>query len=898
MYHRMGPVLPAPDETGQVPARRSFAQLYILEPDVALQQRMQILEDPPTADGPRRTAHGLDSSKVQRLEGMLRERNQFVLLYKSAASHLEACRLANAPLPDLRMRVSTDGALDLRRYNAPTGLGQQEVAGLIPEAYEGAPEAPWRTFCVQPQGGPLHTISDCHPLYHPLYYPLLYPLGTHGWHPGLLRRPKPPVPTRAGEGRGQGAGNQARPAGVAGAAEGGGEGAAGPGGGARPAPAEEGGGQQAGRDEPVPPGAAAEEGMDLDAQDRAAQAEIGMVARDEYGDVRQEDMEEGEEDEEGGEEGRGGGKRTKISCTDFHNFHMMPRPANISSNHLLRCGRLFQEYAVDAFCQRDNQRLYWLRSHQREIRADLYQNVQAAHAAGATAGHQVGSPTIVLPSSYRGGPRFMAGKFRDAMATVRHHGAKPDLFVTMTCNPNWPEIKDNLFPGQSSNDRPDLVARVFRLKLNALLQDLLDGYCLGRPIGHLHVIEFQKRGLPHAHILLILHPQDKLHSRSDYDYVCCAELPDKDLEPELYETVTTSMMHGPCGALNPGSSCMKDGCCTKNYPKQWQDATAEADGYPLMRRRDDGRYVEKVVGCGQDARAVRLDNRHVVPYNRCLSKKFHCHINVEICASIKSVKYLYKYVYKGHDCAQVQVTEVPVDGAAPPGRDEINEYLAGRYIGSTEALWRLFGFKMHAEGNPVMRLPVHLEGQHMVQFDEGARLEEVVRAGASPPSTLTAWFNLNRRSAPACTRLYQDLPQFYTWDKRRARWNDRKQKTPFEQIGRMDFVPRSQGERYFLRLLLTNVRGATSFAHLRTVTVNGEQKVCDTYQEAARLRGLLADDQDSQATMEEGRAFMMPAALRSLFASLLKHGDVADAGELWAQNKQAMAEDFEHDLIR
>ena len=79
---------------------------------------------------------------------------------------------------------------------------------------------------------------------------------------------------------------------------------------------------------------------------------------------------------------------------------------------------------------------------------------------------------------------------------------QPDAFVTMTCNPEWPEIKNNLLPGETANDRPDLVARVFYLKLQSLLIDLRS--CFGRAVGVMHAVEWQKRGLPHAHILVIL----------------------------------------------------------------------------------------------------------------------------------------------------------------------------------------------------------------------------------------------------------------------------------------------------------------------------------------------------------------------------------------------------------
>ena len=90
-----------------------------------------------------------------------------------------------------------------------------------------------------------------------------------------------------------------------------------------------------------------------------------------------------------------------------------------------------------------------------------------------------------------------------------------------------------------------LPHRVFKLKLQALMHDLLVFRVLGRPIGHLHVIEFQKRGLPHAHILIILAPEDKPRNPEQYDGITCAELPDPDAEPELFGTVTECMAHGP-----------------------------------------------------------------------------------------------------------------------------------------------------------------------------------------------------------------------------------------------------------------------------------------------------------------------------------------------------------------
>ena len=117
------------------------------------------------------------------------------------------------------------------------------------------------------------------------------------------------------------------------------------------------------------------------------------------------------------------------------------------------------------------------------------------------------------------------------------------------------------------------------------------------------------------------------------------------------------MMHSPCGADNPGNVCMRGNECSKNFPKDFRDLTdVNVQGYPKYRRMQDGRTVEKRVPGRNEP--VLLDNQFVIPYNPYLSQKFNCHINVEACMSIASVKYLYKYIYKGHDRADVLIHEV------------------------------------------------------------------------------------------------------------------------------------------------------------------------------------------------------------------------------------------------
>jgi hypothetical protein len=147
--------------------------------------------------------------------------------------------------------------------------------------------------------------------------------------------------------------------------------------------------------------------------------------------------------------------------------------------------------------------------------------------------------------------------------------------------------------------------------------------------------------------------RNKLTCPKQYDRLICAELPDKVKCPLLYKMVTKHMMHGPCGQFNPNLSCSK-GCtsCKNNYPRPFNKATVQGkDSYPLYQRREDD--------CKEMVRKHKMDNRWVVPYNPYLLQYFNCHINVETCGSIKTVKYLFKYIYKGHEKHVSQLEQLP-----------------------------------------------------------------------------------------------------------------------------------------------------------------------------------------------------------------------------------------------
>ena len=213
-------------------------------------------------------------------------------------------------------------------------------------------------------------------------------------------------------------------------------------------------------------------------------------------------------------------------------------------------------------------------------------------------------------------------------------------------------------------------------------------------------------------------PGSKLKSLDDFDKYISAELPDKKKYPELHKLVCKHMMHGPCGVLNKNCPCMVDGECRFQYPRQFSESTQQGkDSYPIYRRREDGQKVK--------VRNEWLDNRWVVPYNPVLLMRYNCHINVEICCSIKSVKYLYKYIYKGHDRASFSIE--PKDNGKKV-INEIKQYRDSRMITAIEAVYILYAFKLYSMSPPVLQMQVHLKGMHMVAYKSTNNLNNVMQS--------------------------------------------------------------------------------------------------------------------------------------------------------------------------
>ncbi|CAN1256883.1 ATP-dependent DNA helicase PIF1 [Linum perenne] len=262
-------------------------------------------------------------------------------------------------------------------------------------------------------------------------------------------------------------------------------------------------------------------------------------------------------------------KRKFVTQNEYYNFRLQYR--HNEGKTLIRSGKALQHFCIDAFTTIEQNRLLYIRLHQQKLHADLYNGLQDALNRGE------------LDSR---GFRYLRQLYQDATSVCQFYD-NPDLFITFTCNAQWPELV-NAFKviWLASSDKPNTVDKV--------------------------------------------------------DKIISAELPDPKCDPLGYDAVTKFMMHGPCGQDRPSSPCMKEGKCSKYYPKTYvHETTFDANGYVTYRRRQTGITTVKS--------GIPLDTLSVVPYNRDLLIKYQAHMNVEICHKGQLIKYLFKYILKGPD---------------------------------------------------------------------------------------------------------------------------------------------------------------------------------------------------------------------------------------------------------
>ena len=182
----------------------------------------------------------------------------------------------------------------------------------------------------------------------------------------------------------------------------------------------------------------------------------------------------------------------RVTQLQYYAYHLFQRRGEATT--ILCASRLFQQFIVDTWAPTEQSRLRYLRTHQRQLRLELYNQVVNAFTRvdSEIAGNanSLGRRNI-LPSTFQEGPRDMMENLPNSLTISRKYGVT-DLFITMTVNPKWPEILNALPPGQTPTDRPDLVSRVFHQKV-FLIDLIVKKEVFGSTVARVHTIEFQKR---------------------------------------------------------------------------------------------------------------------------------------------------------------------------------------------------------------------------------------------------------------------------------------------------------------------------------------------------------------------------------------------------------------------
>lgn len=186
----------------------------------------------------------------------------------------------------------------------------------------------------------------------------------------------------------------------------------------------------------------------------------------------------------------------------------------------------------------------------------------------------------------------------------------------------------------------------------------------------------------------------------------------------------------------------------------------------------------------------------------------------------------------------------------------------------------------------VKRLQIHLPSRQQVRFNRHLPISEILADDRNSRTMLTVFFEKNTIDINANQYLYREFLEFYRWDRSRKIWERRKSSQ--KVMGKIYTVSPSEGERFYLRILLNHVRGPQSFDHLLTV----EGEICPTFKQAIEKRGLLQHDESVRQCLLEASNTHMPYALRRLFITVLVYCEPTGVHDLWDEIYPYMIEDY------
>ena len=564
----------------------------------------------------------------------------------------------------------------------------------------------------------------------------------------------------------------------------------------------------------------------------------------------------------------------ETSLTEISNFHMNAKlekgkMAYLPTNRFQLMSRLGQTYLVDSMSRAIDYRLRFIKYHQKDLFGIMNDEGEDNGEESGNSGEKT-----FLSQSFHGSRRHLRSLAKNALALVSEYG-RPTLFITLTCNPYWPEIVEQLLPGQTAFDRGDIVCQVFHRKLEIVLKNIRYGKYFKiknkrnefyKIQFEVRVIEYQRRGLPHAHMVFkfkdntdLPRYEEKAALASWIDHHITATYPSTPSDEEpleigesyeedlIYAAIVKSHMLHKCFPESNGGCKNEKNVCSKGFDSNIVANVTSFDerGFPQYRR-------------------PTVKSLYVVPHNRELLLDWNGHANVEFAGSTYTVIYLYKYLFKGSKKVKMQLTNADDVN----NNDEINLYLRGRYLCSMDCYWRILGHDTYPAPSPSVRIVKVVSEQRSTMSLEEGKVSDIIIYFNRPP----ALYNMK----------YTELFNIYTWSyKRPARFSEsqdgyyiifiansvrniylsrRTDRNP--SITRLEVISITAGELFFLRLILLNYP-KRSYAEC----LQFNNRTYTSYQESAVAAGIVRDNDEVYSCFEEAEHFqdMTPAELRTLF---------------------------------
>ncbi|KAL3646534.1 hypothetical protein CASFOL_011714 [Castilleja foliolosa] len=408
-------------------------------------------------------------------------------------------------------------------------------------------------------------------------------------------------------------------------------------------------------------------------------------------------------------------RKKNLTVNMYYSFQIQDREGTYSL--LLRGGRLFQQYLVDAYTCIEQSRLDFVIANQNIFRSEYVSGLYDALGKGDRSAHDIGK-RVLLPSSFTGGPRYMYSHYQDALAICRVNG-NPQYFITFTCNVKWPEICRHLERNghTAAQDRPDIIARVFRIKVQQFLRFMKSDRTFGEIVAGASVscallklrISLQAADKPERLSLYLADEKLERPSLCLGVSVSCVllkllsslqaahkiESPSLCLDLHTIEFQKRGLPH--CHTLiwvAPADKVRDTADIDKYISAEIPDPCTDPALYkivtdfmihgpcglarpnsPCMRDSRCTKSFPKMLECSSRfdkdgyvhyrrretphhaiKNGVALDNRFVVPYNQSLCRRFNAHINVEHCGWNMMIKYLFKYISKGADRVRFRIS--------------------------------------------------------------------------------------------------------------------------------------------------------------------------------------------------------------------------------------------------